>query len=677
MHRLLPKTLTRKAMLSAILIGSLALGNVLVIQWLLHDTRNIAATINLAGKLRVLSQRMGVRALVAQTLPEPAGASVLETLHYRFMLSAHVLRKGGTAFGLTVPALHPRYFALLDNIERAQETHLASIMRMEESGDAGALLANGTELLVRTETLIDALTHDAEHIQARANAGILILFVLDLLLLLLGGLVFRWFVIRPLNSLTWQSRELAGGNYAARTHMRAADELGLLGHTLNDLAAGIESLLQRLGKEHRALEHSTRLFTGLAQNSLIGIFVLDAQLRFTYANAQLARILGRTQAELVALRLDDVLHEGNTEDIRRLLHVHPEDPAQHLHREWQARRKDGRIIDIEWFGSLTTLSGRKAVVGILVDISERKRTEAAARRAAQVYEHSVEAMILIDPRGRVQDINPSFTAITGHERTDIIGRELHALCRDSGKKHFLETAWPTLLTQGHWRGDLQAQTKSGDAFIGQLTLNATYRPDGSISSYVGLLSDVTEQRRREASIWRQAHFDPLTELPNRKMFNDTLVFSVAHAQAHNARFALIFIDLDRFKEVNDAHGHALGDLLLQHVAQRLRNAIRYQDTLARLAGDEFTLIIQGFGQKSDLVTICEKILVLMAKPYTLAGHSVTVSASIGVSIYPSDATRPEVLLRQADHAMYAAKHGGRNRYCFYADLHTHNTAQAD
>ncbi|MGB3425045.1 MAG: EAL domain-containing protein [Castellaniella sp.] len=201
-----------------------------------------------------------------------------------------------------------------------------------------------------------------------------------------------------------------------------------------------------------------------------------------------------------------------------------------------------------------------------------------------------------------------------------------------------------------------------EQFIEYLTINTTFNDDGSVNGRIGQFFDVTEKRQKEALIWRKAHFDYLTQLPNRQRFFEALQNGIKRAQQSDQTFALIFLDLDLFKEVNDTFGHEIGDEVLRQVARRLNNCLRESDKVARLGGDEFTALIQDIRRQEDIDLICDKIIRSLSQPYTLAAGRVHISCSIGVALYPDDATDADTLLHYADLAMYQAKHSGRNQY---------------
>ena len=326
-------------------------------------------------------------------------------------------------------------------------------------------------------------------------------------------------------------------------------------------------------------------------------------------------------------------------------------------------RADGTAFEVEIFGSVMTFQGRPAIIGMMMDITERKRAEASARRAALVYQHTTEAMVVTDAQGVVQDLNPAFTAVTGYAAHEIIGRRLNVLSSGRQDRAFYQALWTSLRESGTWSGDICNRRKNGEEYIERLTINTSYNEDGSVNCHIGLFSDVTEQRRAEASIWHQAHYDHLTQLPNRQMFQQNLLHSMERARQSGKPFALVFLDLDFFKEVNDTFGHDEGDELLRQVARRLQSCVRSTDLVARLGGDEFTLILQDLSHAVDAHPLCRTVLHAVAQPYERGSNTVHISVSAGLTFYPRDGHDGVDLLKHADLAMYAAKEKGRNQFC--------------
>jgi diguanylate cyclase (GGDEF)-like protein/PAS domain S-box-containing protein len=644
-----------------LLVSLLALGNVLTMQLLLRQSDNLAATMNLAGKMRMLGQRIALEALAEQRHPDDSWPTPRER-YATFESTYAALRDGGSAYGLEVQPLDARLQPALQALHEGWLRYRLAIDALllappMASAQVMSVMAASEHLLARTEALMDRLVQFADDAHQRALMSSLALFALDVLLLLLGYALLSRRVLRPIHVLTRQCREMALGRYGTRTRLSTSDELGELARVLDHSAAHIAQLLQDVAQERSALAQMQAMFNGLAENTVAGIYMLDESGRIIYANEQLAQILGYGRAQL-----------SDRFPMERLFPP-PARAAAHQHsarHERSALRADGSKIEIEIFGSAMTFQGRPAVIGLVMDITERKRAEMSARRAALVYQHTSEAMVVTDAQGVVQDINPAFTAITGYEAADILGRRMNVLSSGRQDRAFYEALWTSLRETGSWSGDMRNRRKNGEEFVERLTISTSYNEDGSVHSHIGLFADVTEARRREASIWRQAHYDHLTQLPNRQMFQQDLQRSMDSARASDLPLALVFLDLDYFKEVNDTFGHDMGDELLRQVARRLQSCVRSSDQVARLGGDEFTLILRDLKRLEDAPAICRKVLHAVAQPYELSGSTVHVSVSAGVTFYPRDGDDGVTLLKHADLAMYAAKEQGRNQFCEFA-----------
>ncbi len=296
---------------------------------------------------------------------------------------------------------------------------------------------------------------------------------------------------------------------------------------------------------------------------------------------------------------------------------------------------------------------------------ERKRAEDELQLASMVYQHSSEAMMITDEKNRIIAINPAFTNITGYSMEEVSGRNPGLLKSGKHDADFYRNLWNEVTARGSWQGEIWNRRKSGDIYPEWMTINSIYNPDGSVHRYVALFSDITDKVRTDELIWRQANFDLLTDLPNRRMFHDRLEQEIKKAHRGNSRLALLFIDLDRFKEINDTLGHQLGDLLLIEAARRVVSCVRESDTVARLGGDEFTVILSELPDGTQAEKIAQTILEKLAAPFPLGSDNAYVSASIGITFYPDDALDVEQLLRNADQAMYLAKNAGRNRLGYF------------
>jgi diguanylate cyclase (GGDEF)-like protein/PAS domain S-box-containing protein len=300
------------------------------------------------------------------------------------------------------------------------------------------------------------------------------------------------------------------------------------------------------------------------------------------------------------------------------------------------------------------------------DITQWRRLGDHLRLNAEIFDRSNEAMVITDRQNNIVAVNPAFTRLTGYGPEEAIGCNPRILRSGRHDKAFYEAMWKSILAHGYWRGDVWDRRKDGSLYPKFLSITALRDEAGQIVKYSAIFYDITERKAMEAQLESIAHFDMLTGLPNRMLLHDRLEQAIAVAERQHQHFALLFIDLDGFKPVNDTHGHAVGDEVLKLVGQRLGMLIRGMDTVARLGGDEFVVILTDIRTKENAGRVAEKIIRELSVPYEVEGRTLSLSASIGASIYPGDETAAKDLLRTADEAMYQAKRDGKRRLIFYS-----------
>lgn len=312
----------------------------------------------------------------------------------------------------------------------------------------------------------------------------------------------------------------------------------------------------------------------------------------------------------------------------------------------------------------------------LVDITERKQAEDSLRLAASVFANSQEGIMITDIHNRIIDINPAFTCLTGYSRDEIIGKNPNVLSAGKHSREFYAAMWQSINEKGGWIGEIWNKTKSGKVFAEQLSVVAVKNDSGKLQHYVGAFTDITTLKQHEADLERIAYYDVLTSIPNRRLFEERVERAIARARRQNRNLAICYLDLDGFKPINDDFGHEAGDFVLIEIARRLQLISRADDTVARLGGDEFVLLWNQIDSEIDCVQALERVLQKISEPIMYKGNQLAVSASIGVTLFPDDAVDADSLLRNADHAMYSAKHLGKNRYqMFDAQLERQITAR--
>lgn len=308
------------------------------------------------------------------------------------------------------------------------------------------------------------------------------------------------------------------------------------------------------------------------------------------------------------------------------------------------------------------------------DVTARKLTEESMRQATMVFENSSEAMMVTNADDIIISVNPAFTSVTGYTPDEVLGKNPGILDSGLHDEFFFQAIRTSLEATGHWEGEITGRRKNTEIYSEWRKVNAIYDEAGSVHRWITLFSDITLKKKSDELIWEQANFDSLTSLPNRYMFHNRLEQEIKKASRTGASIALILLDLDHFKEVNDTYGHNIGDLLLKEAAWRLSSCVRGIDTVARLGGDEFTVILGGLNNTISINRVVRDILHEMAEPFRLGNEVAYVSASIGVTFYPQDANDIEALVRNGDQAMYAAKNQGRNCASYFTRT-LHEAAQ--
>jgi len=296
------------------------------------------------------------------------------------------------------------------------------------------------------------------------------------------------------------------------------------------------------------------------------------------------------------------------------------------------------------------------------DITERKKSEKKLHLSSQVFNHTHEGIIITDSKGVIIDVNPAFSEISGFSREEAINNTPKILSSGRQSREFYKDLWETLHQQGCWQGEVWNCKKNGDSYAELLTISVLKDDANKVINYIALFRDITHNKQQHEQLSLMAHYDLLTNLPNRALFADRFNQATAHSKRTTTQLAICFLDLDNFKPVNDTYGHDVGDQLLIEVAQRIKSNIREEDTVSRQGGDEFTLLLGDFTSLTPCEQTLKRILSTLAKPYQVNNQSITISASLGVAFYQPEGSDIDTLIRHADQAMYQAKLAGKNRY---------------
>jgi diguanylate cyclase (GGDEF)-like protein/PAS domain S-box-containing protein len=433
---------------------------------------------------------------------------------------------------------------------------------------------------------------------------------------------------------------------------------------IGELIGGFNRLLEALRKRDEELRESHIKLQSVLDHSPALISIKDLQGVVLIANRQFSLLDAPPLNELIG---------------RSVFDIFPKDVAQALWENDQAAVRADSTIEVEEVvshkdGTLHTYLTLKFPVrdsvgevfgtcAISTDITERKHAEAKLKLAASVFSHAREGITITDAAGNIIDVNATFSDITGYSREDVIGQNPRILRSGRQGPEFYADLWRSLEVKGHWYGEIWNRRKNGEVYAEMLTISAVRDPHGVTQNYVALFSDITAIKAHQSQLEHIAHFDALTNLPNRLLLADRLQQAMAQAQRRGQQLAVVYLDLDEFKGVNDRHGHDVGDQLLIHLATAMKDTLREGDTLARIGGDEFVAVLTDLDGIENCVPMLTRLLGAASAPVQFGAVALQGSASIGVTFYPqANEMEADQLLRQADQAMYQAKLAGKNRY---------------
>ncbi|HEU0187364.1 MAG TPA: EAL domain-containing protein [Gallionellaceae bacterium] len=513
---------------------------------------------------------------------------------------------------------------------------------------------------------------------------------LALLLFLLLSAITAYFLgrrlSRPITALTQTAELIAQGDLNQRAQQDRDDELGRLGNAFNHMT-------DALHMAHRTLEQRVKMRTAELNQA-------NQQLQQLVADFQQAERRLLEQASLLDLAQDAIIvrdldchilfwNQGATatygwassevagQNIHHLLQTRFHEPQADIeYKLFRDGHWEGELEHIACDGQHITVASRWAVkrnehgqpVAIMEinrNVSKRKRVEEALTLYASVFEHSGEAILITDASNIIVATNKAFQELTGYNQEEVLGKNPSLLASSKTDKSVYESMWNDLRIKGFWQGELWDRRKDGKVYPKWLSISAVRDQNGAVTNYIASFADISEHKAAADKISHLAHHDTLTDLPNRFTLTERLIQAFASARRNNEKVAVMFIDLDRFKLINDSLGHHIGDRLLIQVAQRLRSCVRSSDIVARLGGDEFVVGLPELEDADGVFQMADKILRALSQPYSIEGNKLHSSPSIGIAIYPTDGESVEEVMKNADMAMYHAKSKGRNNYQFF------------
>ncbi len=414
------------------------------------------------------------------------------------------------------------------------------------------------------------------------------------------------------------------------------------------------------------LAQSEITYRGIINSISEAVYVLNDKGEFIDVNRGAEVMYGYTRDELIGLTPAFVGAPGKNDLVATMASIRLAFAGIPQQFEFWGKRKDGSIfpksvslVNGEYFG-------QAVVIAVARDITAPKEAEEHLREAAAVMQSTHEGVMIADASANLIAVNAAFTSITGYSAEEVIGKNPRLLSSGRQSKAFYETMWTALIKNGYWQGEMWNRRKSGEIYPQLLTISTIYNDKRQPVRYIGLFVDITQLKENQAQLEFMAHHDPLTKLPNRALAESRLEQELEQAHRHDLRLSVLFIDLDRFKQVNDSFGHLVGDELLCAVANKLRERLREGDTLGRLGGDEFILIASPLQEKQDAAIIARDFINALSEPFQLSnGVEVFIGGSIGISLFPDNGSSVAELTKNADAAMYLAKENGRNQFSFY------------
>ena len=549
-------------------------------------------------------------------------------------------------------------------------------------------------LLPTAEALIKARIARAEN-TLHLSIGIATLLFLLVAYFSIG--ISRAVVIN-IRALARAAHTFASGNLSEPINIGARDELGQVGDSFNEMANGFSALLktsrenearlqdlsvhleERVRERTVELELAQRLtgsllsrYKTLMTTSMDGIHIMDIQGNIVEANDAFCNMLDYTCEEIAGLNVTAWDAQWTIDELREKFRALAGKSAM---IETSHRRKDGTLIDVEISASGVELEGQSFIIASSRDVTLRKQAEAALKRHKVVIDTAIEGFWMADMKGNLLEANKAYARMSGYSVDELVGMHISQLEALEQSREDVQAHIAKIVAQGHDRFETRHRHKDGHEI--DIEVSVTHM-EGSQQLFV-FCHDITERKRAEEEIHHLAFYDVLTKLPNRRLFLDRFCAALTASVRHNNFGAVLFIDLDRFKQLNDTLGHEYGDLLLIEVAARIKSCVREMDTVARLGGDEFVVLIEDVSDDQDEASykvglVAEKIREALARPYHLNGHEHQSSPSIGVSLYRGNDVPVEELLQHADMAMYQAKDAGRNAVRFFDPVMQNNVAE--
>jgi diguanylate cyclase (GGDEF)-like protein/PAS domain S-box-containing protein len=659
-------SLSRKINILLFLMACMAVLNLPAAHYYLSLQRHDSTIINLAGRQRMLTQEISKLALLSNAGDKKIVRAQLAEAVRRYDDTLRALYKGGSVEGaggkanggmMKIPPAPPGMNALFEEnlaLWRPFKEHAMSISEGRHDGGATAAVVRDNMALLNASNAItgefDARTGKKE---GRARALLLLMTLIDLAIFIVGGYKVLQ-LVNPLTGLAKSAMELGMGNFSLRIPLPESDD------EIRDLAAAFNDMTENLQNSVISREYMDGLINTMGEM----LFVIGPDGVIETENHAVSEVLGYERDELHGKPFLTVFAEGEEAALREsLVTVRSKGALKNV--EGRFKTRDGGLIAVQCSFSLMMQGGGGDVVCLATDITVRKHYEGELRKLSMAVEQSLSSIVITDVNGNIEFVNQKFTEGTGYTLSEVKGKNPRILKSGRHGPEFYKELWDTITAGKEFRADMCNRKKDGTLYWELLSITPIKDIKGVTTHYIAVKLDDTERKRAEERMKQLAHYDVLTGIPNRTLFEDRLKHTVQLAGRGGFSFAIVFLDLDGFKYVNDTLGHHVGDLLLKEVAARITACVRKSDTVARMGGDEFQVILSRITEPSDAANIVRKIISEVNEPFTIGEHKSSVGVSAGISIFPSDGENTQTLIKNADMAMYKVKEQGKNDFMFY------------
>jgi len=507
-------------------------------------------------------------------------------------------------------------------------------------------------------TIEQLITQELVHAQNTLywTVGISSIMFLFLLYLAVGIYIIT---SRNINVISQSTLAFSKGDFSKRITLDSESELKYLGASFNSMADKLTTLM------HDEKEDKARI-QAIIESAQDALVQMNSRGEIIGWSHQAERIFSWSSDEVIGKQLHELIiplrfQAKHLDGIKQFIAT-GKGPIINKMVEIVALHRNGHEFPIELTVAPIKVDDGYEFNGFIRDITERRKAEENSHLASRVFNVSHEGITITDPHGTIIDVNPAFCKITGYSRDEIIGKDPSHLSSGKQSPEFYAEMWRTLNQYGSWQGEVWNRKKNGAIYAELLSISALKDEGGKILHYVGMFSDITQSKQQQEELNKMAHYDVLTELPNRALFADRFHQAIAHSKRTEKQLAICFLDLDSFKPINDNYGHETGDKLLIEVAERITSCIREEDTVSRQGGDEFALLLSDIDSSSQCEQTLERIHHSLSQPFIIDGHSHKITASSGATLYPMDNGDIDTLLRHADQAMYQSKLAGKHQY---------------